>query len=236
MNRLLSKLDLADFANSFYKFLAREKPLFMQGDSKIHFSLIKELMQIQSIKAPKDVENLDVQLAHLSKNGVLKIYEIYSFVKIIDYFSYLKKTLLDGKLYLWMQKIEIPEELREICGYFDEKGELRSSIDENFSAIEYALKRIKEEARTTLRRLMSNSKLSNYLVDRQVHYINSQETLLLRGGFNHVIKGSVVGRSSGGFFYILPDSLSHLKSKESGLLDKKEELIYKYAKEMDMAR
>ncbi len=232
MNRLLSKLDLIDFSNSFYSFLARSKPLFMQGDSKIHFYFIKELMQIQGLKAPKEVENLDTQLAHLSKNGILRIYEIYSFVKIIDYFIYLKNTLQDGRLCEWMQKIEIQEEIGEICSYFDEKGELKSSIDESFSSIEYALKKIKDEASSTLRRLMSNSKLSNYLVDRQVHYINNQETILLRGGFNHVIKGSVVGRSSGGFFYIFPDSLSSLKSKESGLLDKKEELIYKYAKKI----
>ena len=232
MNRLLSKLDLADFTNSFYSFLARSKPLFMQGDSKIHYKFIYELMQIHSIKAPQEVENLDTQLVHLSKSGVLKIYEIYSFVKIINYFAYLKKSSLGGNLDEWMQKIELPEEILEVCGYFDEKGELKSSIDENFLSIEQALNKIKEEASLSLRRLMSNSKLSNYLVDRQVHYINNQETLLLRGGFNHVIKGSVVGRSSGGFFYIFPNQLSSLKSKESGLLDRKEELIYKYAKDI----
>ncbi len=232
MKKLLSKLDLSDFTDSFHSFLARDKPLFMQGDSKIHYRFINELMQTHGIKAPKEVENLDTQLAHLSKNGILKIYEIYSFVKIIDYFVYLKKILLEGSFSEWMQKIDIPEEILEVCGYFDEKGELKSSIDESFASIEHALKRVKEETNTTLRRLMSNSKLSNYLVDRQVHYINNQETLLLRGGFNHVIKGSVVGRSSGGFFYIFPDKLSALKSKESGLLDRKEELIYRYAKQI----
>ncbi len=232
MNRLLSKLDLGDFTESFYSFLARDKPLFMQGDSKIHYRFLRELMQIQTLKAPQEVDNLDIPLAHLGKSGVLKIYEIYSFVKIINYFVYLKKTLLEGRLGEWMQKVELPAEILEVCSYFDEKGELKSSIDETFSSIEYALKKIKEETSLTLRRLMSNSKLSNYLVDRQIHYINNQETLLLRGGFNHVIKGSVVGRSSGGFFYIFPDQLSFLKTKESGLLDKKEELIYRYAKEI----
>ena len=68
---LLSKLDLVDFTDSFYSFLARDKPLFMQGDSKIHYKFINELMQIQGIKAPKEVENLDTQLAHLGKNGIL---------------------------------------------------------------------------------------------------------------------------------------------------------------------
>jgi len=232
MNRLLSKLDLVEFADSFNSFQARRKPLFMQGDSKIHYKFIKELMQIQSIKSPQEVESLDIQLAHLNKNGILKIYEIYSFVKIINYFVYLKKILVEGSLCEWMQKIEFPDEILKVCNYFDEKGELKSSIDEKFVSIEYALKKIKDDTSLTLRRLMSNSKLSNYLVDRQIHYINNQETLLLRGGFNHVIKGSVVGRSSGGFFYIFPEQLSSLKSKESGLVDKKEELVYKYAKEI----
>lgn len=232
MNKLLSKLDLVEFTKSFHSYLAREKPLFMQGDSKIHYKFIKELMQVYDVNAPQAVENLDTALAHLGKKGILKIYEIYSFVKIINYFIYLKKIFTEGNLYEWMQKIEIPIEILEICNYFNEKGELKSNIDEQFSSIEYALKKIKEDTALTLRRLMSNSKLSNYLVDRQIHYINNQETLLLRGGFNHVIKGAVVGRSSGGFFYIFPDSLSSMKSKESGLIDKKEELIYKYAKEI----
>ncbi len=232
MKKLLSKLDLVDFSDTFHSYLARKKPLFMEGDSKIHYKFIKELIQIQDIKAPLEVENLDIPLAHLGKNGVLKLYEIYSFVKIINYFIYLKNIFSDGNLYEWMQKINIPPEILEICAYFDEKGELKSDIDEKFASIEYALKKIKEDASVVARRLMSNSKISNYLVDRQIHYINNQETLLLRGGFNHVIKGSVVGRSSGGFFYIFPDNLSTLKSKESALLDKKEELIYKYAKEI----
>ncbi|MCF6173085.1 MAG: endonuclease MutS2 [Campylobacteraceae bacterium] len=234
MKKILSKLDLVDFADSFYLHQARQKPLFMQGDSNIHYKFIKELMQFSSMKAPQMVENLDTQLVHLGKGGILKIYEIYSFVKIIKYFNYLKSIFLDGNLYEWMQKVQIPDEILEICNYFDDKGELKSSIDEQFGSIEYALKKIKEDTSLALRRLMSNSKLSNYLIDRQIHYINTQEAILLRGGFNHVIRGSVIGRSSGGFFYIVPDSISSLKTKESGLVDKKEELIYKYAKEISL--
>ncbi len=234
MKKLLSKLDLAEFTESFYTFQARQKPLFMQGDSKIHYKFIQELMLQSTIKAPQMVENLDIQLTHLNKGGILKIYEIYSFIKIIKYFNYLRSIFLEGNLSLWMQKIEIPEEIVQICDYFDDKGELKNSIDEQFGSIEHALKKIKEDTSLALRRLMSNSKLVNYLVDRQIHYINNQEAILLRGGFNHVIKGSIVGRSSSGFFYIVPDSISSLKSKESSLLDKKEELLYKYAKEISL--
>lgn len=232
MNTLLSKLDLEDYTNSLHYYFARKKPLFMEGDSKIHYKFIKELMDFSDIKASSEVENLDISLAHLSKQGVLKIYEIYSFIKIINYFSYLKKIFTENSLGEWMQRIEIPDEIDEIRKYFSDKGELKSSIDDKFVSIESALSKIKEETSFTLRRMMSNTKLALYLVDRQIHYINNQEALLLRGGFNHVIKGSVLGRSSSGFFYIFPDSISALKSKESFLIDQKEELIYLYAKKI----
>ena len=34
----------------------------------------------------------------------------------------------------------------------------------------------------------------------QVHFINEQECLLVRGGFNHILSGSVIDRSNSGFF------------------------------------
>ncbi|SFV69205.1 Recombination inhibitory protein MutS2 [hydrothermal vent metagenome] len=73
-----------------------------------------------------------------------------------------------------------------------------------------------------------SSNLKDYLVDTQVHFLNGEETLMVRGGFNKAIKASVLGRSSGGFFYILPQSISHLKERESTLLSRKEEVIYRY--------
>ncbi len=232
MKKLLLKLDLGDFIELFNSFLAREKPLYLEGDTKIHFGYINELNKIEGIKSPPSVENLDIQIAHLNKKGVLKIYEIYSFIKIINYFIYLKKIVTEGKLGIWFAKIEIPLEITEICGYFDDKGELRKSVDERFESIEASLKEVKEQMNQTLRSIISSSKLTPYLVDSQIHYINNQEALLLRGGFNHVIRGSVVSRSSGGFFYVVPAKLTSLKDRESALLDRKEEIIYYYAKEI----
>ncbi len=75
-----------------------------------------------------------------------------------------------------------------------------------------------------------SSKLRDYLVDTQVHFNGGEETLLVRGGFNNAIKATVAARSPGGFFYIIPQSISHLKEKESALLSKKEEMIYTYCK------
>ncbi len=230
MYKLLSQLDLSEYISSYENYLARKKPLFLEGDIHLHHRLIRELFNHQGIKSIPELINLDHAIGVMQKSGVLSQEEIFAFVKIINYFKYLKKVLLDESLATWMQKIVIPENLLDICNYFDEKGEFKDSIDETFESINRSLHLIKEDMRQALRRTMSGQKISVYLVDRQVHYINNQEALLLRGGFNHVIKGSVIGRSSSGFFYVTPDSITKLKSKQSDLLTKKEELIYQYCK------
>lgn len=232
MQELISKLDLAEYAKSFESFLARPKPLFMQGDIHLHMKMIDELLLYTSLKPIPMMIELDIALAHLQKSGVLRLEEIYAFVKIINYFNYLKKVFIEGQIGSWVQKILIPSEFDEICNYFNDKGELKSDIDEKFDSIENSLRHIKEDMSQSLRRLMSNSKLGAYLVDRQIHYINNQEALLVRGGFNHVLKGSIIARSSSGFFYVTPESIMTLKSKQSDLLDKKEELIYQYCKKI----
>ena len=230
MENLLSQLDLQEYTKSYEAYLARPKPLFLEGDIHLHYKLIKELFNHQSIKSIPDMINLDRSIAILQKSGVLRIEEIYAYVKIIRYFTYLKKAFLDNALATWMDKIVIPENLLEIGEFFDDKGEFKNSIDETFESISKSLHLIKADMSVVLRRTMSGDKIGSYLVDRQVHYINNEEALLVRGGFNHVLKGSVVGRSSSGFFYVAPESITKLKSKQSDLLAKKEELIYQYCK------
>lgn len=230
MEKILSKLDLIEYTNSYENYLARAKPLFLEGDIHLHFKLIKELFNHHSVKPIPDMINLDRSLAVLQKSGVLRLEEIYAYSKIIKYFVYLKKVFLDDALLSWMDKISIPENLLEISGFFDEHGEFKNSIDPTFEAIGKSLQLIKGDMSVALRRTMSGDKIGVYLVDRQVHYINNEEALLVRGGFNHVLKGSVVGRSSNGFFYVAPESITKLKSKQNDLLAKKEELIYEYCK------
>jgi DNA mismatch repair protein MutS2 len=232
MEKLFSKLDLSDYRHAFQHFLAREKPLFMEGDANLHFKLIHELLSKERLKPLPHVPSLDTALAHLSKMGVLHLSEIFSFVKIVNYIAYLKNVLSDHGLGEWMERLILPPEITQICGYFDEKGELKSSVDEQFEHINKNLKAVKDEMNSVLRRLISTEKIALYLADKQIHFINNQEALLLRGGFNHVLKGNVIGRSSSGFFYVVPDALSKLVSRESELLDKKEELVYKYAKQI----
>ncbi|HIP30492.1 MAG TPA: endonuclease MutS2 [Sulfurospirillum arcachonense] len=230
MDKLLAQLDLQEYVSSYENYLARKKPLFLEGDIHLHHKLIRELFNHQSIKLIPELMSLDRSISVMQKSGVLRLEEIYAYVKIINYFSYLKKALLSDGLSKWMEKIVVPENLFDICNYFNDKGEFKDSIDETFESISKSLHHIKEDMRQALRRTMSGQKISTYLVDRQVHYINNQEALLLRGGFNHVIKGSVVGRSSSGFFYVTPENITKLRSKQNDLLAKKEELIYEYCK------
>lgn len=231
INKLFSKLDLNDFILSYEGYLAREKPIFLEGDTKVHFAMMSELQE-HVFKSPPSVTNLDTQLIHLTKQGVLHVSEIYEFVKIVAYMKYLKNCYFEGRVGAWLDKIEVPEIIEEIVEYFDEKGQIKSSIDERLSNIKISLEKLQEAMRVKFKQIISNSKLDAYLVDRQIHYINAQEALLVRGGFNHVLKGVVVARSSGGFFYVVPTSLDELKKQESVLLDEKEMIIAKYCQKI----
>lgn len=231
MEKLLTKLDLVEYVNSYKNYLSREKALFMEGDLNIHFKFIKELEKYE-LKAPIKVDNLDIALLHLTKHGVLHIKDIFEFIKIVRYFLYLKNIKFEGVLLEWINNIQIPQTIVEIEKYFNDKGVIKEEIDSRFQNLNDSLKNVKEKINTQIRYLFSSQKLDFYLVDRQVHFLNNQEALLVRGGFNRVLKGSVIGRSSSGYFYIVPESLEKYKKEEAELLDKKEELIYEYSKKI----
>nr|WP_314888151.1 endonuclease MutS2 [uncultured Campylobacter sp.] len=230
-DRTIKILDLTEYFNKFNSFLAREKPLFINGDGNLHFERICELADYE-ITPPKQTADLDDALIRLSKQATLHISEINEFAKIISYFNYLKKMKFEKKLGEWLAKIEIPEIMNEIAYSFDENGELKDSADERLGEIRSAMSAKKSQIDSELKRLIYTKSISPYLVDTQAHYINSSETLLVRGGFNRVLKGTVVARSSGGYFYVSPEIIERLKKEQSALLDKKEEIIYEHAKKM----
>jgi len=226
---LINALDLKEFIDEFYSFLAREKPLFIEGDINLHFNFINELKKYE-FKAPPNVKNLNNEILHIKKQGILGLEEIFEFVKIFRYFKYLKRVKFEGKIKEFIDTIDFPEEIEEVESYFDEKGRLKESVDERLESLTAALKQNKEHIRQKLQGFLNSNRLQGYLVDRQIHYINEEEALLLRGGFNHVLKGSVVGRSSGGFFYVVPEALIKLKEKEASILSEIEEIKYEWAK------
>ncbi|WP_096022644.1 endonuclease MutS2 [Campylobacter lanienae] len=229
MEELFEKLDLSEYLSAYNEFLARPKSLFISGDSRANYEKIEEISSL-NLKSPKEIANLDDALMRVSKQAVLHISEIYEFSKIIEYFNYLKSQNFGDKMRGYLDKIEIPSSIDKICDYFDENGEFKESIDERLISINEAYKNKKKQIDESLKKLIYTKHLSPYLVDTQIHYINSNEALLVRGGFNHALKGTVIARSSGGYFYVLPDIVSKLKSEQSDLMDKKEEILFEHAK------
>jgi len=228
---IVKKLDLDGYIREFKSFFAREKPVAMPGDINQHYRYIQALSSEQ-FPAPSPLPNLDRELNLIDKQAVLGLEEIFAFVTMLSYLNRLKAQGLPEPLGSWLRQIEIPEEIEAVIGYFTEEGEINSERDEELYQIETALKRNKQEIKETLYKLAHSARLRDYLVDTQVHFNGGEETLLVRGGFNKVLKATVVARSEGGYFYILPQSVSHLKEKESALLSTKEELIWRYRKEI----
>jgi len=227
MKTITQKLDLDLFINNFKKFYARDKAIEMMGDINQHFKYISALSAVEFPNI-KEVPNLDEQLNRLKKQGILSLDDIYAFVTIIEYFNALKASSLPEPLNKWIREITVHEEIADIILYFTNEGNINPEREPELYDIEKALKQNKSELKEKLYKLAHSSTLKDYLVDTQVHFLNGEETLMVRGGFNKAIKASVVGRTSGGFFYILPQSISHLKEKESILLSRKEEVIYRY--------
>ncbi len=226
---IAKRLDLAGYVEKISQLFARRKPLHIEGDRGLHFRFIKSMDSLE-FKAPPKVDSLEDLWMRLSKQGVPTLEEIYEVVKIVRYFKYLKNLEAEGELGEWLNEIKIPSEVEEIASMFDEKGRLQDSVDERLASLKKALEENRESIRSSLSRLVLSAKLAPYLVDRQIHYVNGEEVLLLRGGFNHVLKGSIVGRTTAGFFYVLPESVSKLKDQEAAIASRLEEIHYEIAK------
>ena len=92
MQEIFKKLDLEDYILNFQELFARPKDIILEGDINLHFKLINELDKYTLKQVPK-LENLDIALRHIQKQGILKLDDIFEFVKIIQYFLYLKKLV-----------------------------------------------------------------------------------------------------------------------------------------------
>lgn len=228
---IVKKLDLDGYIGSFKQFLARDKDIVMMGDINQHYRYIQALSSVE-FPTPNEIPNLDRELNLIKKQGVLSVDEIYAFVQIIEYFNKLSTIGFTEPLISWIAKIEIPDEVLDVVDYFTKDGVINPQKDSELNSVEEALKLNKIEIKNRLYKLAHSSKLRDYLVDTQVHFNGGEETLLVRGGFNSAVAATVVARSSGGFFYIIPKSVSDLKDKESALLSKREEIIYRYCKEI----
>ncbi|MCW8953733.1 MAG: endonuclease MutS2, partial [Sulfurimonas sp.] len=230
LDLLINQLDLTDHIEQFKSFFSRESSLYIEGDQELHYRYIKALDNIE-FKAPPKVADLFTVKAHLKKHGVLNFEQIFEIVKIVRYFRYFKSRELDGIIGEWMSKFIVEEKFNEVEKYFTHDGKFEENLDETLFGLSARIKEHKANMSGSLKRLISSAKLSSYLIDTQVHFINDEECILVRGGFNHVLKGAVIGRSSSGGFYVSPDSI--LKSKEQirYINQEREAIFYTYAKE-----
>ncbi|MEO1941424.1 MAG: Smr/MutS family protein [Campylobacterales bacterium] len=225
---LIKRLDLEEYLAQLESFFARPKGYSLIGDLKKNFKYLKGLEKYQ-FSPPPEVPPLDREIIHLKKFGVLNHRQIFDFLQIVEYFHYLKSQQW-GELEEWFQQIRIPEPLLQLKRrHYTKEGEVTGF--QELEEIDRRLKELEQEIRRELYRYINSRKLENYLVDRQIHLVNREEALLLRGGFHHILKGEIIGRSSSGFFYVIPSTLRKLKEKREQLLSQREEFLYRVARD-----
>ena len=230
LNALIDRLDLKGHIESFNGFFSRPKPLFIEGDQERHFAYIEALDKL-SFNAPPKADSFHTIKAHLKKQGIMRFEELFEIIKVVRYFRRLKNHDYEGLIGEWMQKIEIPERFgEEVESYFDLEGNFNEELDAELYGLGQRIKAIKEEINGSMRRLIYSSKIAPYLVDTQIHYMNNEECLVVRGGFNHVLKGQVVGRTSGGFFYVVPEAMSKNREQIRSIETMREVKFYEYAR------
>ena len=229
MKNIINKLDLEEYLQNLKNLFAREKSIVLEGDINIHHKLISQISKYNLKELPK-VENLDSALMYLKKQGALKLYEIYEFAKIMNYFLYLKRFDFEGKLREWNDKIIIPDEIKQLVEIFDDKANIKQGFDEDLDRVNQNLYDIKDQIKQSLYSTINSKKLQLYLVDHQVHLVHGEQAILVRSGFNHYLKAKVVDRSSAGFFYVIPHSVSSLKQKQADLMNLKDEILFRLSK------
>ena len=230
IDTLINQLDLNEHINSFRYFFSRESSLYIEGDQELHFRYIQALDAIE-FKAPPKVADFTNAKLHLQKQGVLQFEQIFEFVKVVRYFRYFKNKNLSGIIGEWMEKFVIEPKFFEVEKYFTHDGKFEENLDEALFGLAQRIKEHKANISSSLKRLTSSPKISPYLIDTQVHLINDEESLLVRGGFNHVLKGAIVGRSSSGGFYVSPDVILKAKEQIRYITQEREAIFYTYAKE-----
>ena len=228
--QIISQLDLNEHIAKFQSFFSRNTELFIEGDQELHFRYIKALDKLE-FNAPPKVANFTNIKQHLKKHGVLSFEQIFEIVKVVRYFRYFKNRDIEGLIGEWMDKFEFPENFLEIEKYFTNDGKFEENLDQELFSLSQRIKDQKNNISVALKRLISSSKISPYLLDTQLHLVNNEDCLLVRGGFNHVLKGAVVGRSSSGGFYVSPDSILKAKEQIRYINQEREAIFYRYAKE-----
>ncbi|MDR2639204.1 MAG: Smr/MutS family protein [Helicobacteraceae bacterium] len=222
MEQLIKRLDLDEHFAALSAFFARAKPFAVDGDERQNALFLREMETLELPALPR-VQNLDSAIARLYKRGAIRLDELYDFVRIARFFEGLKLRDYQGKIGEWIGAIEIAKPLKNLTAAFDYDGEVTASAE--LARLKGAIEEQKKRCSRLIATLSSDPKLSPYLVDRQTHIANGEESLLLRGGFNRVLAGRVVDRTQAGFFYVAPRALSDAKRAIEDLENEKLEAI-----------
>jgi DNA mismatch repair protein MutS2 len=228
---LEQKLDLSEFLSTFRNYFSREKSFVMEGDSNRHLKFIESFEGIEFSEPPK-VEQIWESINAVKKFGTLSLSQIYEIVKITKYFFYLKKVPFKEPAKSWIEKINIDSYFSDLNSLFDNDGNFRDEADERLRSISLGISEKRGEIRDSLSGLLNSKRLEEYLVDRQIHYLNDRETLLLKGGFNSSLKGSVIGRSANGYFYVQPDTVGNFVKKIRDYEQERERIYLEYRREI----
>ncbi|RAX52049.1 endonuclease MutS2 [Helicobacter sp. 16-1353] len=233
LHSISQKLDLTAFIENFHSYFSRQEPFFLQGDINVFKVFIDELDNI-NFTPPQNISNLDTELIHISKRGVLKLDSIFEFVKIIKYFLYLKNLNLDNFKHIpnWLSKIEIPQDLVEIANSFDTQGKLISGIYPKLDSINASISLQKIESKKVINRILQKEKLFSYFVDKQIHLVDTKECFLLKAGFDKILEGRILERSASGYFYVFPLALQNIYERLDKLQNEMEILIYAIEQEI----
>lgn len=223
---LITRLDIADFLNTFRTYFARDKSFIPQGDRIFYAQILQELDNLP-ISPPPQIQNLDTAFLHLQKYGTLSLDTIFTFMQIVRYFLYLKTRITESThTKIWLDKILIPRSICDMVQIFDENGELKIGIYPHIDALQIQLKQNKMHINAQINAILHTNTVTPYLVDKSVHYVNENECLLLKAGYHHAIKGVVIQRSQNGFFYLVPDSIIALKERQDTLKETLQEQLY----------
>jgi DNA mismatch repair protein MutS2 len=229
LNNRLKKLDLLPFIESFSVNLSREKSIELKDSIEVAKRFISELEKV-SFVSPLKLSNLDGELKLLKKLSTLKLNQIVEFIKIIKYFRYLKKVSFKNILKEWLDEIIIPDKILIISDGFDKNFDITGNIE--LDTIKKQLEDINSQISYKFNKLLTNNRLRSYLQSFQIHYINEEETILVKSGYQSAIDAKVVNRSGAGFFYVIPKDISKLKDSREKLLNKKDDIIYEICKEI----
>ena len=228
---LIEKLDLQGYLDEYSSYLSRERNVFLNGDNAMHLRYIKELYAYE-FTPPVNIPSTQNEVLLLKKHSILKLSQITPFMQIVRYLRYLKGLNFAGLMRQWCDDIRVPEEISEIERYFDERYDLYDHINSDLQSVNEQIREVRNKVQRAFYSVLGKNSLQPFLLDTQIHFINQEETLLLRGGFHKVLPSKVVARSDGGFFYVIPYEISDIKHQLSRLLDTKDEIIYKIAQDI----